>query len=126
MTPELSAIHEAIKAYLKAIKTGKDEDFERAFYPFAHIINATKDDPAEVKVTRDEFAALIRKRHEDGKATEEIPLGITVSHVGNAANVRLDFELHIGDAVIFGTDYFNMVKHGGEWRITQKIYAVTR
>jgi hypothetical protein len=51
---------------------------------------------------------------------------VSVSYVGAAANVRLDFELRIGENTVWGTDYFNMVKHGSVWRITQKIYAVTR
>ncbi len=123
---ETEGINETIKVYLDAVKTGKEESFSRAFYPFAHIINATSEDPDEVKLTRDQFAELIRKRHAENMATEEIPLGVTVSHVGNAANVRLDFELHLGEDVVYGTDYFNMVKHGGAWRITQKIFAVTR
>ena len=122
----MAAIHETVEAYLKAIKTGRKEHFERAFYPFAHIINASAEDPDEARLTRDEFAALVTKRHTEKTPTEEIAHGVTVSHVGAAANVRLDFELRVGDATLWGTDYFNMVKHGGVWRITQKIYAVTR
>ncbi len=122
---EVAAIHETVDAYLKAIKTGKTEHFERAFYPFAHIINAGTEDPDQAKLTRDEFAGRIAKGHEEDTHIEEIAHGVSVSHVGAAANVRLDFELRIGENTVWGTDYFNMVKHGGVWRITQKIYAVT-
>jgi hypothetical protein len=123
---EVAAIHETVDAYLKAIKTGKTEHFERAFYPFAHIINADTGDPDRVKLTRDEFAGRIAKRHEENTPTEEIAHGVSVSQVGDAANVRVDFELRIGEETLWGTDYFNIVKHGGLWRITQKIYTVTR
>jgi hypothetical protein len=122
---EVAAIHETVGAYLKAIKTGRMEYFKRAFYPFAHIINAKTEDPDQVKLTRDEFAGHIAKSHEENTHIEEIAHGVSVSHVGAAANVRLDFELRIGDNTVWGTDYFNMVRHGGVWRITQKIYAVT-
>jgi hypothetical protein len=122
---EVAAIHETVDAYLKAIKTGKTEHFERAFYPFAHIINADTEDPDQVKLTRDEFAGRIAKRHVENMLTEEVAHGVSVSYVGAAANVRVDFELRIGENTVWGTDYFNMVKHGGVWRITQKIYAVT-
>jgi len=123
---DVAAIHETVDAYLKAIKTGKMEHFDRAFYPFAHIINANTEDPNQVKLTRNEFAGRIAKRHEENIPTEEIAHGVSVSYVGAAANVRLDFELRIGENTVWGTDYFNMVKHGSVWRIAQKIYAVTR
>jgi len=122
---EVAAIYETVDAYLKAIKTGKMKHFERAFYPFAHIINANSEDPNQVKLTRDEFAGRIAKRHEESISTEEIAHGVSVSYVGAASNVRVDFELRIGESTVWGIDYFNMVKHGGVWRITQKIYAVT-
>ena len=48
-----------------------------------------------------------------------------MSYVGNVANVRLDFERRIGEQTLYGTDYFNMVKRNGVWRISQKIYDVT-
>lgn len=78
-----------------------------------------------MKLTRNEFAGRIAKRHEENMFTEEIAHGVSVSYVGAAANVRVEFELRIGENTVRSTDYFNMVKHGGVWRITQKIYAVT-
>jgi hypothetical protein len=67
----------------------------------------------------------VKSRHDNGTQCEEKALGISKSYLGKVANVRLDFELIIGDQTLYGTDYFNLVKRSGEWRITQKIYFVT-
>jgi hypothetical protein len=56
------------------------------------------------------FVKRIKKRHREGGRTEEIPLSYTASYVGNMGNARLDFELVIGDQMLYGTDYFNLVK----------------
>jgi len=118
-------IHKAIEAYLSAIKTGKSQYFERAFYSDSVVINAGEEELTKSVIPIADFVARVKARHEAGTYLEEIPHGITVSYVANVANVRLDFELIIGDQTLFGTDYFNLVKRKGEWRISQKIYDVT-
>ena len=122
---EFGEIGKAIEAYLSAIKTGDDWFFERAFYPDSVVINANEEDRDKSIVQIADFINGIKGRHEEGIRVEEIPIGMTVSHAGKAANVRLDFELIIGDMTLYGTDYFNLVKRGGEWRISQKIYHIT-
>jgi len=122
---EGQGIGETVKAYLEAIKTGDPEQFERAFHPYAVVINAGEEDPEKYVTPIADFAAGVKARHDEGVPVEEIPLGITTSRIAGVANVRLDFELRIGEMKLYGTDYFNMVKRGGEWRISQKIYDVT-
>jgi len=90
---EEQEVGQAIEAYLRAIKTGDAKLFERAFYPDAVVINAGENDPRKATTPIADFAKGIKSRHEEGIYTEEIPLGISISHVGHAANVRLDFEL---------------------------------
>lgn len=115
----------AIDSYLKAIKTGDAKHFERAFYPYSFVINAGEEDHDKSVIPIKDFMKRIQDRHESGVYVEEIPQGITISNVGKVANVRLDFELKIGDQTLYGTDYFNLVKNRGKWRISQKIYYVT-
>ena len=115
----------AIDAYLSAVRTGEDRHFARAFYPDSVVINANDEDPGKSVIPIDVFISRVKGRHVEGVRVEEIPTGMTVSHVGKVANVRLDFELVIGDQTLYGTDYFNLVKRDGEWRISQKIYHVT-
>jgi len=123
---EEQEIGKAIDAYLRAIKTGDAKHFERAFYPDSVVVNAGENDPDKATIPVADFAKGVKSRHEKGIYTEEIPLGMTISYVGHAANVRLDFELKIGDQTLYGTDYFNLVKRNDQWKISQKIYYVTR
>jgi len=122
---EVEALLATVDYYLKAIKTGEEKWFDKAFYPDSVVINANEDDATKSNIPIQDFVKRIQKRHREGVATEEIPLGYTVSYVGNVGNIRLDFELIVGDQTLWGTDYFNLVKRGGSWKISQKIYYVT-
>ena len=125
MGKEETRIEETIEAYLQAIKTGGEEHFKRAFYPDSVVINASEGDVTKSVIPITAFSKRVKSRHDAGTDVEEVPLGVTMSYVGNVANVRLDFELRIGEQTLYGTDYFNMVKRNGVWRISQKIYDVT-
>ena len=122
---EQDQISQTIEAYLKAIKTGDPKHFKRAFYHDAVVINAGETDIEKSVIPIVDFAANVKKRHDDGVNVEETPLGITISQVAKVGNVRVDFKLRIGETRLFGTDFFNVVKRNGEWRISQKIYDVT-
>ena len=122
---ETEKIMETINAYLTAIKSGAEEDFRRAFFWNAVVITANGDNPEESAVPIQAFMEKIQTRNMEGQGGEEIAHGITISHVGGAANVRLDFELVFPGMQVWGTDFFNMVRTGDQWKITQKIYAVT-
>jgi len=118
-------IGEAIENYLKGIKTGEEKLFEKAFHSDSVVINGNENDPEKSTVSISDFVKNIKKRHEEGVHTEEIPLGASTSYIGNVGNVRLDFKLIIGDLTLYGTDYFNLVKRDDQWKISQKIYYVT-
>lgn len=122
---EEQKICNTVENYLKGIKTGDEKLFEKAFYSDSVVINGNESDPEKSTVSIADFVKNVKKRHKEGVYTEEIPLGATVSYVGNVGNVRLDFELKIGDQTLYGTDYFNLVKRNGLWKISQKIYYVT-
>ena len=122
---DTESILETVDVYLKAIKSGAEEDFRRAFYWNSVVINANGDNPEESAVPIMDFMKRIQERNAKGEGGEEIAHGITVSQLGNAANVRVDFELVFPGLHVWGTDYFNMVKTDDDWKITQKIYAVS-
>lgn len=121
---EEQEIRKTIDTYLLAVKKGKLELFQKAFYSDAVVINAGENDPKKATKPIAAFANMIKESIEAGTYIEEIPRGITISHVGRVANVRLDFELKFGDSTTWGTDYFNLVKRNELWRISQKIYDV--
>jgi len=125
-TSELPGIQDAVDAYLQAIRTGEATYFERAFDRDAVVIYAGERDRDKMVTPIEVFAERIKERNASGIDSEEIPLGITTSYVGGVANVRLDFKLRIGDRILYGADYLNLVKHQDQWKISQKIYDVTR
>ncbi|MBT3285324.1 hypothetical protein HN807_07850 [Candidatus Bathyarchaeota archaeon] len=118
-------IFKTVETYLRAIRTGSENDFRKAFYWNAVVINADGNNPVESTESIDEFMKKVQKRKAEGTTVEEIAHGVSVNQLAGAANVRVDFELVIGDKSLWGTDFFNMVKSGEEWKISQKIYAVT-
>lgn len=122
---DTKGILETVDAYLKAIKTGAEEDFRRAFYWNAVVINANGDNPEESAVSIEDFWKRVKERTDSGQGGEEIARGVSVSQIAGVANVRLDFELVVGEKRMMGTDFFNMAKSGGTWKISQKIYAIT-
>ncbi len=123
---EEQEIMKPINAYLQAVKTGDLKLFQRAFYPDAVVIDARENDSEKATTPIADFVNRNKKAHESGIYVEEIPLGISISYVGRVANVRLDFELKISDQTLYGTDYFNLVKRNDQWKMSQKIYDVTR
>ncbi len=118
-------ILETVETYLKAIRTGSEDDFRKAFFWNAVVIHADGKNPDDSAETIEEFMMKVQNRKAEGTKVEEIAHGVSVSQLAGAANVRVDFELVIGDKSLWGTDFFNMVKSGDGWKISQKIYAVT-
>ena len=119
-------IMETIDQYLTAVKTRLKEDFDKAFHRDAVVINAGEADPEKASMPVSAFAEIVGSLVREGTYVEEKAQSINVDHEGRVANVRLDFELRIGDDLMYGTDFFNLVKRDNEWRISQKIYDVTR
>lgn len=126
MTSEDKQIREIIEAYINAIKTGDEKHFEKAFRSDCVVINAGETDSEKMVTPIEDFIKRVKKRHEDGTCLEEIPLTIVINQSGNVANVRVDFKLIIGEKLLSGTDYFNLIKRDGEWKISQKIYDVIK
>ena len=118
-------IGKTIESYLKAINTGDPKHLERSFYNDSVIINGGESDPKKSTMSMVEFGEYIKARKDKGISVEDIPLGIMISYVGNVANFRLDFEFKIDGKTLYGTDYLNLVKRNGKWKISQKIYQIT-
>jgi len=107
-------IMDAIEAYLEAIKTGNEDMFNRAFRSDSVVIFAGESDDDKLVTPIIDFTERVKQRHEAGTYVEEIPLGISVSYLGKVGNVRLDFKLVIGEQILYGTDYFNLIKMENE------------
>ena len=126
MDEDKKAIMSIIDEYLNAIRTGKDEHFQAAFRPDAVVINASEQDESKVVTPIADFVQRVKKRHAEGTKLEETADKVTLSVANDVANARVDYRLVVGDATMFGTDFFNLIKRGGQWRISQKIFDVAR
>lgn len=108
---------------MESVKTG--ETFDKAFHPDAFVINAGEEglylmrvDPEKATMPISAFAEMVGSMVKAGTYVDEKAQSINVDHEGRVANVRLDFELRIGDDLMYGTDFFNLVKREGKWRIS--------
>lgn len=123
---EEQQIRNTIDAYLQAIKTGDLIFFNRAFYSDAVVINANEPNPQKAVTPIQDFAAGVLQSHKKGTQLEEKALGLSINYLSRVGNVRLDFKLIIDNNTLYGADFFNIVKRDDTWKISQKIYDVTR
>ena len=122
ITNEEAEIQEAIDYYLRAMNTGNLDFWRRAFRPECAVINAG--DASSTPVM--EYARFIKDQHTKGMNVKETPRSRSISVVGRIANVRMEWRFDIGKDIFHGTTFFNLVKYGEAWKITQKIYYIMR
>lgn len=111
-----------INNYLKAIKTGDLNLFRQVFHPQAVVVYPQDPSKQPVITPIESFAKSVAESVSKGVPIEEIPRNIKFDAYRNIGAVRLDFELKMGPSAFEGTDFFNLVKVEGKWRIMQKIY----
>lgn len=111
---EIDAIKNAMNAYIDGARTGKGEAMKPAFHDGATICGY---------VGPDLFAGPIQGLYdwndENGPATEVEVRFTSIDVVGTAASVRLDTDNWTGHRF---TDFFNLVKIDGEWKIVSKAF----
>lgn len=111
---EVDAIKNAMSAYIDGARTGMGEAMKPAFHDDATICGY---------VGPDLFAGPIQGLYdwndENGPATEVEVRFTSIDVVGTAASVRLDTDNWTGHRF---TDFFNLVKIDGEWKIVSKAF----
>ena len=111
---EVDAIKNAMSAYIDGARSGKGAAMKPAFHDDATICGY---------VGPDLFAGPIQGLYdwndENGPATEVEVRFTSIDIVGTAASVRLDTDNWTGHRF---TDFFNLVKIDGEWKIVSKAF----
>lgn len=120
ITEDEREIQEVVDTYLKAMETGNLDLWRQSFYPDCAVINAGDGSSTPIM----EYANFIKEQHEKGVHVLEIPRSRGISVVGRIANVRMEWRFELGDDVFHGTTFFNLVKYGETWKVTQKIYYI--
>lgn len=122
---EYQAIVKVVETYLQGMRTGKLEYWTKAFYPDCLVIGANEENSVKSITPIMGYAKYIAEQHAAGTACEEFPMGSEIGFVGNIGRVRLDWRFVLGEATLYGTTFFNLLKRKGTWKISQKIYYVT-
>ena len=114
-TDEATLARKPLEAYMQAHATGDGDLIRAAFLPTARIDGLRDGKP--VSRTTEEFAAGFSGRPAEDEAQRTRRIDAVEFH-GNAgmARVTLDYP-----KVTF-TDYFVLLKVGGEWKIASKVY----
>ena len=113
-TTEQDAITHVLQHYIDGAKSGRGDDMKPAFHEDATIFGYVGDDL---------FAGPIQKLFEwnddNGPATGLQARIADIDLAGTVATVRLELENWTGHRF---TDLFTLLKHGGEWKIMNKVF----
>ncbi len=111
---EIDAIREVLEHYVGGARTGRGEAMKPAFHEDASIYGY---------VGPDLFGGPIQGLYDWNDANgpaEDLELRITsIDIVGTAASVRLDMDNWTGHRF---TDFFNLVRIDGDWKIVSKVF----
>ena len=113
-TNDHELIEQAVQFYVDGAKSGRGEDMKPAFHTDATIFGY---------IGEDLFAGPIQKlfdwNDENGPATELESKIASVDIVGTVATVRLELDNWTGHKF---TDFFNLLKVDGVWKIMNKVF----
>jgi hypothetical protein len=112
---EEAAIRATIEHYLRAHATGDGKHLLQAFRPELHMM-FVRDGALQMK-TRDEFIAGFSGKPADDEAQRKRSIEM-IDVTGNAAVAKL--KLDYPKTTL--TDYFTLLKIGGEWKVVNKIF----
>jgi len=111
---EVDAIKNVMQAYIDGARTGKGAAMKPAFHDDATICGY---------VDADLFVGPIQGLYDwnddNGPAAEVEVRFTSIDVVGTAASVRLDMDNWTGHRF---TDFFNLVKIDGQWKILSKVF----
>lgn len=119
MQTEYAEIAKALQLYFDGFYNGDVATLKRIFHPACHLSNA-----GEGKLAHDDMETVYARvagrasPASNGEARRDVILGIDVSSpVSGLARVQIA----IGPRLF--TDYLNLLKLDGEWRIIAKVFS---
>ena len=113
---EEAGVRAAINQYFKGHATGSGDEMRKAFLPSAHIEGIRNG--TFTSWTAEEYSARFSGKPAADEAARKRTVD-TVNVSGDAAMVRATL---IHGPTTF-TDYFVLLKSGGEWKIANKVYS---
>ena len=113
---EEAGVRAAINQYFKGHATGSGDEMRKAFLPSAHIEGIRNG--TFTSWTAEEYSSRFTGKPAADEAARKRTID-TVNVSGDAAMVRATL---IHGPTTF-TDYFVLLKSGGEWKIANKVYS---
>ena len=111
-----AGVRAAIDQYFKGHATGRGDEMRKAFLPSAHIEGIRNG--TFTSWTADEYSSRFTGKPAADEAARKRTID-TVNVSGDAAMVRATL---VHGPTTF-TDYFVLLKSGGEWKIANKVYS---
>ena len=119
MQTEYAEIAKSLQLYFDGCYNGDVATLKRVFHPACHLYNASAgslaDDDMETVYARVAGRAAPAK---NGEARRDVILGIDVS---GPVSALARVQIAIGPRLF--TDYLNLLKIDGEWRIIAKVFS---
>jgi hypothetical protein len=117
--PEIPAIRRTLEHYLAGHATGDGAHHRAAFHKVANL-HFVRDDTVAIR-TGENYIASSSGRPAADEAQRKRRI-VFIDRVGTAAVAKIELEY---PEVTF-TDYMNLLKSGGEWRIVDKTFHAER
>lgn len=111
---EYAVIERVIQHYIDGARTGKGDDMRPAFHAEATIFGYVGEDLFSGPIEN-----LYQWNDANGPAKDIVAKIISIDIVGTAASVRVESDNWTGHRF---TDFFNILKINGQWKIMSKIF----
>jgi hypothetical protein len=111
---EYDAIEGVIQHYIDGAKSGRGDDMKPAFHNDATIFGYVGEDLFSGPIEN-----LYQWNDANGPAKDIVTKIVSIDIVGSAASVRLESDNWTGHRF---TDFFNVLKINGQWKIINKIF----
>jgi len=111
---EIDAITKVVQNYIEGARTGKGATMKPAFHQDATIYGYVGNE-----LFGGPIQGLYNWNDKNGPAKDIQTRFSSIDVVGTCANVRLDTDNWTGHRF---TDFFNLVKFDGEWKIVSKVF----
>jgi hypothetical protein len=111
---EYAAIESVIQHYIDGAKSGSGNDMKPAFHSEATIFGYVGEDLFSGPIEN-----LYKWNDANGPAKDIVTKIVSIDIVGTAASVRLESDNWTGHRF---TDFFNVLKVNGQWKIMNKIF----
>lgn len=111
---EYAVIERVIQHYLDGARTGKGDDMRPAFHAEATIFGYVGEDLFSGPIEN-----LYQWNDANGPAKDIVAKIVSIDIVGTAASVRVESDNWTGHRF---TDFFNILKINGQWKIMSKIF----